>query len=475
MRQFTNLIGGEWITRGEQVPDINPSDLDDGVGEYVAGTADDVAAAVAAARGAFGPWSRTTAQIRADLLAKVAAEMFARRNELGELLAREEGKLRAEGIGEVTRASQVVQFFAGESIRLAGAKLPALRAGVDLEVTREPVGVIGVITPWNFPIAIAAWKIAPALAFGNTVVFKPSELTPATAWSLVDIFQRAGLPAGVLNLVMGEGAIVGAALSRQVDALTFTGSVRTGRQIARGAIERMTRLQLEMGGKNPLVVLDDADLATAVSCAVNGAYFQTGQRCTASSRLIVTEGVYAKFVDGLQGRVAALRVGHAMAEDSEIGPVVNQHQLDTDLRYLKIGQEEGARVFGGKVLERSTRGYYLSPAIFTDTHNGMRINREEIFGPIASVIRVKDYEEALAVANDTEYGLSAGICTTSLKHARHFQANAEAGLVMVNVPTAGLDYHVPFGGRKASSYGPREQGTYAAEFYTAIKTSYVSS
>lgn len=475
MRQFTNLIGGEWITRGEKVPDINPSDLDDGVGEYVAGTADDVAAAVAAARGAFGPWSRTTAQMRADLLAKVAAELFARRNELGELLAREEGKLRAEGIGEVTRASQVVQFFAGESIRLAGAKLPALRAGVDLEVTREPVGVIGVITPWNFPIAIAAWKIAPALAFGNTVVFKPSELTPATAWSLVDIFQRAGLPAGVLNLVMGEGAIVGAALSRQVDALTFTGSVRTGRQIARSAIERMTRLQLEMGGKNPLVVLDDADLGTAVSCAVNGAYFQTGQRCTASSRLIVTEGVYAKFVDGLQGRVAALRVGHAMAEDSEIGPVVNQHQLDTDLRYLKIGQEEGARVFGGKVIERSTRGYYLSPAIFTDTHNGMRINREEIFGPIASVIRVKDYEEALAVANDTEYGLSAGICTTSLKHARHFQANAEAGLVMVNVPTAGLDYHVPFGGRKASSYGPREQGSYAAEFYTAIKTSYVSS
>jgi len=475
MRQFANLIGGEWVTRGAKVPDINPSDVNEVVGEYVAGTAADVTAAVAAARAAFRPWSRTTAQTRADLLTKVAAELFARRNELGELLAREEGKLRSEGIGEVTRASQVVQFFAGESVRVAGAKLPPLRAGVEPEVTREPVGTVGVITPWNFPIAIAAWKIAPALAFGNTVIFKPSELTPATAWSLVEIFQRAGLPAGVLNLVLGEGPVVGAALSRQVDALTFTGSARTGRQIARTAIEHMTRLQLEMGGKNPLVVLDDADLETAVGCAINGAYFQTGQRCTASSRLIVTEGIYAQFLAGLQARVAALRVGHALADDSELGPVVDQRQLDIDLRYLEIGQGEGAHVAGGKVIERSTHGFYLTPAIFTETHNRMRINREEIFGPIAAVIRVRDYEEALSVANDTEYGLSAGICTTSLKHARHFQANAEAGLVMVNVPTAGLDYHVPFGGRKASSYGPREQGSYAAEFYTAIKTSYINS
>jgi alpha-ketoglutaric semialdehyde dehydrogenase len=475
MQEFSNLIGGEWVTRGVKRPDINPSEVDDIVGEYVAGAPEDVADAAKAARAAFVPWSRTTAQVRADLLAKVAGELFARRTELGELLAREEGKLRSEGIGEVVRASQVIQFFAGESVRLAGSRLPPLRAGVDVEVTREPIGVVGVITPWNFPIAIPAWKIAPALAFGNVVIFKPSELTPGTAWSLVEIFQRAGLPAGVLNLVMGEGAVVGAAMSRHVDALTFTGSIRTGREIARSAAERMTKLQLEMGGKNPLVVLDDADLETAVGCAVTGSYLQTGQRCTASSRLIIAKGIYDRFLAALQERVAALRVGHALANDSEIGPVVDQRQLDTDLRYLQIGRDEGAHVIGGERVERSTRGFYLSPALFTETHNQMRINREEIFGPIASVIRVKDYEEALGVANDTDYGLSAGICTSSLKYARHFQANAEAGLVMINAPTAGLDYHVPFGGRKSSSHGPREQGTYAAEFYTTTKTTYVSS
>lgn len=475
IKQFANLIGGEWVSRGSGTRDVNPSDTNDIVGEYAGASPADAADALAAARSAFPAWSHSTAQARADVLNRAAIELMARREEIGELLSREEGKTRAEGIGEVVRAGQIVQFFAGEALRLAGEKLPAVRAGVDIDVTREPVGVVGIITPWNFPIAIPAWKIAPALAFGNTVVFKPAELTPATAWTLVDILHRAGVPAGALNLLMGEGPVLGPAIIAGVDALSFTGSVRTGRDIATRAVARMAKLQLEMGGKNPLVVLDDADLATAVDYAVKGAFFQTGQRCTASSRLIVTDGIYDRFVAAVQAQMAKLRIGHALKADTDIGPVVDQRQLDTDLRYLDIGRSEGARLTGGEVLERPTPGFYLAPALFTDTHNRMKVNRDEIFGPVATVIRVRDYDEALTVANDTDFGLTAGICTTSLKYARHFQANAQAGLVMINLPTAGLDYHVPFGGRKASSHGPREQGRYAAEFYTTVKTTYIAS
>jgi aldehyde dehydrogenase (NAD+) len=454
---------------------VNPSDTDDIVGEYAGASIGDAARALEAARSAFPAWSGSTAQVRADVLMRAGVELMARREEIGELLAREEGKTRPEGIGEVARAAQVVQFFAGEALRLAGEKLPAVRAGVDIDVTREPVGVVGIITPWNFPIAIAAWKIAPALAFGNTVVFKPAELTPATAWTLVDVLHRSGVPAGVLNLLLGEGPVLGPAMLAGVDALSFTGSVATGREIATRAVARMVKLQLEMGGKNPLVVLDDADLDTAVDCAVKGAFFQTGQRCTASSRLIVTAKMHDRFVGAVQAQMAKLKIGHALEAGTDIGPVVDRRQLDRDLRYLDIGRREGARVSGGEVLERATPGFYLAPALLTETDNRMKVNRDEIFGPVATVIRVRDYEEALAVANDTDFGLSAGICTTSLKHARHFQAHAQAGLVMINLPTAGLDYHVPFGGRKASSHGPREQGRYAAEFYTAVKTAYISS
>lgn len=455
--------------------DVNPSDTNDIVGEYAGASVADAAQALAAARTAFPAWAHSTAQVRADVLSRAGIELLARREEIGELLAREEGKTRAEGIGEVMRAGQIVQFFAGEALRLAGEKLPAVRAGVDIDVTREPIGVVGIITPWNFPIAIAAWKIAPALAFGNAVVFKPAELTPATAWTFIDILHRAGVPAGALNLLMGEGSVLGPAIIAGVDALSFTGSVTTGRDIAARAAARMVKLQLEMGGKNPLVVLDDADLDTAVDCAVKGAFFQTGQRCTASSRLIVADNIHDRFVGAVQTQMTKLKIGHALEAGTDIGPVVDQRQLDTDLRYLDIGRSEGARLTGGEVLERGTPGFYLAPALFTDTHNRMKVNREEIFGPVATVIRVRDYDEALAVANDTDFGLTAGICTTSLKYARHFQAHAQAGLVMINLPTAGLDYHVPFGGRKASSHGPREQGRYAAEFYTTVKTTYISS
>lgn len=355
--------------------------------------------------------------------------------------------------------------------------VPSIRPGVGVEITREAVGVIGMITPWNFPIAIPAWKIAPALAYGNTIVFKPADLVPGCGWALVDILARAGLPKGVLNLVMGRGSEVGQTIldHKDVNAITFTGSVGTGRKVAEAAIRSMPmkKIQLEMGGKNPLVVLDDADLKIAVESAVNGAFFSTGQRCTASSRLIVSDAIHDAFVTALTERLKGLSVDHALKAGTHIGPVVDQNQLDQDLSYIGIGQKEGAKlVWGGELLNRETPGFYLQPALFTEVSNTMRIAREEIFGPVGVIIRVKDYDEALSIANDTEFGLSAGICTTSLKYASHFKKNAEAGMVMVNLPTAGVDYHVPFGGRKGSSYGSREQGTYANEFYTTVKTSY---
>ncbi|HEX2726479.1 MAG TPA: aldehyde dehydrogenase family protein, partial [Beijerinckiaceae bacterium] len=332
-------------------------------------------------------------------------------------------------------------------------------------------------TPWNYPLHQISAKVAAAFAAGCTVVLKPSELVPGVAYLLAEVIDAAGLPPGVFNLVMGRGSVVGETILKHPDvsAISFTGSVETGRKVAAACVASvpMKKLQLEMGGKNPLVVLDDADLNTAVECAVNGAFFSTGQRCTASSRLIVTEGIHKKFVDAVGERMKALVVDDALKPGTQIGPVVDQNQLDQDLSYIRIGQDEGAKlVAGGELLNRATPGFYLAPALFTDVTNSMRIAREEIFGPVASVIRVKDYEEALEVANDTAFGLSAGICTSSLKHAGHFKRNSEAGMVMVNLPTAGVDYHVPFGGRKGSSYGPREQGRYAAEFYTTVKTAY---
>ncbi|MBW8640054.1 aldehyde dehydrogenase family protein [Hoeflea sp. WL0058] len=477
MTIHANLIDGEWIG-GSEAPNINPSNTDDVVGEYARADAGQAAQAIAAAKAASHAWSRSGLLQRHDILKKAADEILTRKDELGALLSREEGKTLAEGIGETIRAAQIFDFFAGEALRLSGETVPSVRPGVGVEMTREAVGVVGVITPWNFPIAIPAWKIAPALCYGNTIVFKPADLVPGCSWAIVDILHRAGLPNGVLNLVMGRGSVVGQAIldSADVNAITFTGSVATGKRVAAASVEHMRKFQLEMGGKNPLVVLDDADLPTAVECAVNGAFFSTGQRCTASSRLIVTEGVHDAFVAALTKRLEGLVVDDAMKEGTHIGPVVDQSQLDQDVSYIGIGQSEGAKLaFGGARLQRATPGFYLQPALFTECTNEMRISREEIFGPVASTIRVKDYDEALAVANDTPFGLSAGICTQSLKHATDFKRNAEAGMVMVNLPTAGVDFHVPFGGRKGSSYGPREQGRYAAEFYTTVKTAYTSA
>ena len=475
MEAAKNLIAGEWVESTQAAEDINPSNTADVVGLFSRADARAAEHAIAAAGKAFPAWARSGIQQRHDILKRIGDEILARKDELGRLLAREEGKTLGEAVGETVRAGQIFLFFAAECVRLAGEKIASVRPGVDIEVTREPLGVVGLITPWNFPIAIPAWKIAPALAYGNCVVFKPADLVPATAHALATVIANAGIPPGVFNLVMGRGSVVGETLIRHPDvaAISFTGSVATGRAIAHACVAGMKKVQLEMGGKNPLVVLDDADLAVAVECAANGAFFSTGQRCTASSRLIVTEGIHDRFVQALTERMAALVVDDALRPGTHIGPAVDQSQLEQDLRYVEIGKTEGARlVTGGEQLSRDAPGFYVAPTLFTEVANDMRIAREEIFGPVAAVIRVKDYDAALATANDTTFGLTAGICTTSLKHAAHFKRNADAGMVMVNLPTAGVDYHVPFGGRKGSSYGPREQGRYAAEFYTVVKTAY---
>lgn len=475
MTLHKNFISGAWIDGTSVNRNINPSDLSEVVGEYARASRAQAEEAIAAARAAVPKARALTPQQRFDALDFIGTEILARKDDLGALLSREEGKTLPEGIGEATRAGQVFKFFAGEALRLTGDSIASTRPGLDVEVLREPAGVIGLVTPWNFPIAIPAWKIAPALAYGNCVVFKPADLVPGSAWALAEIISRSGLPEGVFNLVMGSGREIGDTIvnSPYVDAVSFTGSVDVGRDIAGKCVTRGAKVQMEMGGKNPLVVLDDADLDNAINVALQGAFFSTGQRCTASSRLIVTKGIHDRFVEGLVAKMKALTVGHAMEKGTDIGPVVSASQLEQDLSYVSIASAEGGQVaWGGERLNRATEGFYMQPCLLVGTRNDQRINREEVFGPVASVIEVADYEEAAAVANDTIFGLSSGICTSSLKYSRDFKHRSTAGMVMVNVPTAGVDYHVPFGGRKGSSYGSREQGSYAREFYTTVKTAY---
>ncbi len=475
MALHRNFINGEWLEGKSVRENINPSDMSDIVGEYAQADKAQTEAAIAAAKAAQPAWAASTPQQRADALEFIGTELLARKDEIGRLLAREEGKPLSNGIAETTRAAQIFKFFAQETLRTEGVAVASVRPGVDILVTREPVGVVGLICPWNFPIAIPAWKMAPAIAFGNTVVFKPADLVPGSAWALAEIVSRSGLPKGVLNLVMGRGSVVGQTMleSRDVNAISFTGSVETGARVAMACATRGAKYQLEMGGKNPLVVLDDANLDIAVNCALDGAFYQTGQRCTASSRLVVGSKIHDAFVERMVEGMKKLKVDHALKDGTVIGPVVDEAQMAQDEKYIQIARDEGGELaWGGERLNRDTKGNYLSPALFIGTNNNQRINREEVFGPVASVIKVESYDEALAVANDTSFGLSSGIVTTSLKYATDFRKKSAAGMVMVNLPTAGVDYHVPFGGRKGSSYGAREQGRHAVEFYTSVKTAY---
>lgn len=474
MSLHPHFIGGAWINSSATRSNLNPSDPAEVIGEYAEADASEVALAVAAAQQAAPHWSRSTPQQRFDALDFIGTEILARKQELGTLLAREEGKILPEAIGEVTRAGHIFKYFAGEALRISGQALASVRPGIEVLTTREALGVVGLITPWNFPIAIPAWKTAPALACGNTVVLKPAELTPGCAWALAEIISRCGLPGGVFNLVLGDG-VAGQALVEHpsVDAISFTGSVATGKSIALHCAQNLKKFQLEMGGKNPLVVMDDADLALALECAVNGAFYSTGQRCTASSRTIVTEKIYPAFRAALIDRTRQLRVGAALDASSQIGPVVSQSQLEKNLSYIEIGREEGGQLLAGGA-RLAGKGFFFSPAIIENHDAQARLNQEEIFGPVTSLIQVRDFEEALQVANATPFGLSGGICTTSLKYATQFRREMQAGMVMVNAPTAGVDYHVPFGGSKASSFGPREQGGMALEFYTRVKTHYLA-
>ncbi len=474
VRNLASVIGGQVVDGPERRLDLNPSDTADVVAEV--GLADASAArdAVLAASAAFGSWSRSTPWQRAEVLDRAGAEVIARAEELGDLLAREEGKTLPEARAEVIRAGQILKYYTGTALQPHGQALDSVRPGVEITVTREPVGVVSVITPWNFPIAIPAWKIAPALAFGNTVVFKPADLVPATAWELVDILNRSGLPVGVLNLVLGRGSVVGQELAGNADvsAVTFTGSVETGRAVLDATTASGARAQLELGGKNPLVVTGNANLDVAIDALMQGGFGSTGQRCTASSVLIATDDVHDELVDGILERMNRWKVGDARATGIDMGPVVDESQLDQDLAYLDVALTEGAQIVGGERVDGP--GHFLRPALALGTSVGDRINREEVFGPVVSVIRVDDYGSALEAANAGGLNLSAGICTTDLAEAAHFRRNSAAGMVMVNLPTAGVDFHVPFGGRAASSHGPREQGTAAIEFFTTSKTSYTA-
>jgi len=469
-----NLIDGAWVPGDHLTENRNPSDLSDLIGQYAAATAADVDRAACAAAAALPAWQAKGPLARAELLDRIARRVETEAEVIGRMLAREEGKILPEAIAEVRRAAQIFRFYGGEALRIAGEALASVRPGVDVTITREPLGVVGLITPWNFPAAIPAWKVAPALAYGNAVLLKPAELVPGTAHHLARIIHEEGCPAGIFNLVMGPGSVVGRAMVDHplIAGLSFTGSVPTGRAIALAGAATMKKLQLEMGGKNPMVVLDDADLDLAVAACLNGAFFSTGQRCTASSRLIVQAGIHDAFVARLTEAMLALRVGPALAEDSQIGPVASAPQLRGNLDYVDLARAEGCTVIGGEALNGPTEGYFQRPALFLGARNDMRVAREEIFGPCAAVIKVADFDEALSVANDTPFGLSAGICTASLKHARAFREGARAGMVMVNLPTAGVDFHVPFGGTKGSSLGAREQGRHAAEFFTTLKTAY---
>ncbi|PMJ41798.1 aldehyde dehydrogenase [Vibrio cyclitrophicus] len=468
-------IGGEWQAGVSTVANINPSDISENIGNFAQASAEQVQQAISAAKHAQPEWEKTPIERKQAVLQAIGNELIARCDELGTLLSSEEGKPFAEGRGEIYRAGQFFQYFAAEVLRQIGDNAESVRPGVSVEVTREAVGVIGIISPWNFPTATAAWKIAPALAFGNSVIWKPANLTPASAVALTEIIHRQGMPAGTFNLVLGSGSKVGDTLinSKEVNGVSFTGSVDTGRKVAAATAPNFVRCQLEMGSKNALVIADDADIQTAVDATIAGSFSGAGQKCTASSRLVVMDSIHDQYVEALIKRMSELKVGHALEEGVFMGPVVDGNQLEANLGWVEKARQSGGELaFGGVRLSMKHEGFYMSPTLFLNTKNDWEVNQEEVFAPMASVIRVADLEEAIATTNDTRFGLTGGIITQSLRTSAMFKQQAQTGCVMVNLPTAGTDYHVPFGGRKESSFGPREQGQYAKEFYTVVKTAY---
>jgi alpha-ketoglutaric semialdehyde dehydrogenase len=473
---YLNYIGGEWLKGERDVPNINPSDISDVIGTASFGDQEMAERAVKVAAETAKTWNNSPVEFRSDILHSVGQDLLNNSEAYGRLLSREQGKPLKEGIGEAARAGRVFRFFAGEAIRLSGSCGPSTRSGVDVRVDRMALGAVGLITPWNFPLAIPAWKIAPALAFGNTVVLKSAQITPACADLLAKLLEKAGLPAGVFNLVHGSGREIGNAMvqSEFLDGISFTGSEGVGAGVRLGCAETGKKCQLELGGKNPLVIADDADLEIAVDVAIGGSFGGSGQKCTASSRIIAMKNIYAPFTKKLTEKMLSLKVGHALEDGTVIGPLADENQLRSVTEFVGKAQNEGAEVIGGHHPETGYEGHYISPALFLQNDPKSESSVEEIFGPCVSVFKVDDFDAAIAMANDTRFGLSSGICTQSLSRAEQFRHKVKTGLTMINLPTAGVDYHVPFGGRKASSYGPKEQGTAAVEFYTSIKTTYTA-
>jgi alpha-ketoglutaric semialdehyde dehydrogenase len=480
IKNFGNFINGSWTPSYSQKVDAsyNPAHREEIVGYVQSSSEKDVDLAVSAAQNAKEKWRKLTGAQRGEFLYKIANVIENRLEDIAETLTKEMGKTFPEAKGETLRGIAILRYYAGEGMRKTGDVIPATDSRALMYTTRVPIGVVGIITPWNFPVAIPIWKMAPALIYGNTVVIKPAQEASVTCAKIIECIEQAGVPAGVVNLVTGKGSVVGQRIidHPQINGITFTGSNTVGKRVALGAINRGAKYQLEMGGKNPIIVLNDADIDEAIEATLSGGLRSTGQKCTATSRVIVQEGVYEQFKAKLVDGTRELKLGDGMDEGTWMGPCVNETQLNTVLSYIEKGKAEGAALLlGGKQSEQASLkdGFFIEPTIFEGVHSKMTIGQEEIFGPVLALIKVDSIEEAIEVANDVEFGLSASIFTKNIGNALNFIDGIEAGLVRVNYETAGVELQAPFGGMKSSSFGGREQGTAAVEFYTSIKTVFV--
>ncbi|HUJ20729.1 MAG TPA: aldehyde dehydrogenase family protein [Bryobacteraceae bacterium] len=475
---FANYINGDWAESAQTFEKRNPANTDDLVALFSQGTAGQVAQAADAAAAALPAWSALNAPARGNILYKTADLLDRRFDSIAAEMTREEGKTLPEAKGEVRRSINIFRYFAGEGARMPGLLVPSERDRVHMFAIRKPIGVVGLITPWNFPSAIPAWKLAPALICGNTVVLKPASAAPLSAWRIVEALHEAGLPPGVVNYVAGPGGELGAALvnAGPLKAVSFTGSCQIGNWLHGEASKRRLRIQLEMGGKNPTIVLADADFNSAVENVVNGAFFSTGQKCTATGRAIVEDAIYDKFLNALVERTRKLKVGNGIEPGVDIGPLVDQAQMDTVLKYIEIGRKEAGppKIGGQRIMGNGlAKGYFVEPTIFADVDERMTIAQEEIFGPVLGVMRARNFEDAMRIANNIPFGLSSSIQTTNLSRVFDYVYRMEAGLLTVNLPSAGVEYQLPFGGTKESSFGPKEQGPAALEFYSDYKTVYL--
>jgi aldehyde dehydrogenase (NAD+) len=477
---FLNYIAGQWAEckSGKTFPNTNPANTTEIVGHFQASGAEDALAACDAAAKAQPAWGAVVAPRRGEYLFKAAEFLESRLAKIGEEMTREEGKTLPEAKGEVKRAINILRYFGGEGARMFSYQIPSERDNVFCYTLRKPLGVVALITPWNFPSAIPAWKLAPALVAGNTVVLKPASLAPLSAYRIVEALHEAGIPAGVLNYLTGAGGAVGNALVEHpaVRAVSFTGSCEVGNALYEKVTRRKVRVQLEMGGKNPTVVLKDADLDYAADVLVNGAFFSTGQKCTACSRAIIEKSVYEPLLEKLVAKTRKLKVGNGLEPGVEMGPAVDAAQLATDLKYIEIAKNEGAQlVCGGKRLTGGVYdlGYFIEPTIFGGVTAEMRIAQEEVFGPVLGLMVADDFDDAMRLANGVKFGLSASIVSRDLTRVHQFINRIEAGLITVNLPTAGVEYQLPFGGTKESSFGMREQGPAALDFYTETRTVYM--